>query len=368
MRRLGLDEWSGLVMLVVCIGVGSPVMLGFADPDIPAPAWVGLFTVALGAALVATLELRRQKLRRAAYGTAVVAGWGVVATAPRAGLLPVLLVVIASLGPGVVGLRVNLLVVALNSALIALTVSRVRDDPVDVAISAGFYGLIQIATVFSVTAVHREQRLRRELARAHVELRAASALLAGSARTAERLRISRDLHDLLGHQLTVLTLELEAARHREGDAARAHVERAGEVARKVLADVRSTVGVLRTESAPDLAEALREVGRDLPGLDVSVDVGADVTADEEQTAALIRAVQEIITNTLRHAGARELQITIVRDGEAIRLTAIDDGRGARDVVPGNGLRGLAERFAPLGGEIAYDGNSGFRVTARLPAR
>ncbi|MEU6073615.1 histidine kinase [Micromonospora sp. NPDC047074] len=368
MRRLGLDEWSGLVMLAVCVGVGSPVMFGLVEPDIPVPVWMGLFVVTLGAALGAVAEWGRPSRRWTAYGIAVAAGWGVVATAPRAGMLPILLVVIASLGPEAVRLPVNLLVVALNTAVITLTVSRVRDGLVEPLTAGVFYGLIQIATTFSVTAVLREQQHRRELTRAHVELRAASLLLAGSARTAERLRISRELHDLLGHQLTVLTLELEAARHRAGDPAREHVERAGRVAREVLADVRDTVSALRAEPAADLAAALRDVGRDIPGLDVTVEVGEDVEVNEEQTAALVRAVQEIITNALRHAYARELGVTIVRDGDAIRLTAADDGQGARDVVPGNGLRGLAERFAALGGEIAYDGGAGFRVTARMPAR
>lgn len=368
MRRLGLDEWSGLVMFVVCLGAGSPVLLGFVEPDVPAPVWAGLFVTSLGAALVAAAELGRPILRGAAYGTTVVAGWGVIVTAPRASMLPILLVVIAALGPEVVRLPVNLLVVALNTAVIALTVSRVQDDPVGPLTAATFYALIQIATVFSVTAVQREQRHRRELARAHVDLRAASVLLAGSARTAERLRISRELHDLLGHQLTILTLELEAARHRDGDAAQAHVERAGKVAREVLADVRNTVSALRAGPATGLAEALRDIGRDVPGLTVTVEVGEDVEPDEEQTAALIRAVQEIVTNTLRHAGARELDVTIVRDGDTFRLTAVDDGRGTREVIPGNGLRGIAERFAALGGEVAYDGSSGFRVTARMPDR
>lgn len=94
----------------------------------------------------------------------------------------------------------------------------------------------------------------------------------------------------------------------------------------------------------------------------------DVEADEEQTAALVRAVQEIVTNTLRHAAARELWISVARDGDTIRLTASDDGKGAAEVVPGNGLRGIAERFAALGGDIAYDGASGFRVTAWAPVR
>ena len=220
--------------------------------------------------------------------------------------------------------------------------------------------------MLSSATLVREQRLRRELSQAHVDLRAASALLSESARTAERLRISRDLHDLIGHQLTVLTLELEAAKHREGERAREHVDRANQVARDLLADVRQTVSELRTASS-DLSEALRQVVRDLPDLEVSVDVAPGVQVDEEQAAALVRAVQEIATNTLRHADARELWIEVAARPPGVVLTAVDDGRGYRELVPGNGLRGLAERFEALGGGVQFDGANGFRVTATVPA-
>ncbi|TDC39389.1 sensor histidine kinase [Micromonospora sp. 15K316] len=368
MRRFGLDEWSGLVMLAVCVGTASPVVLGLVEPDIPVVAWIGLFLTTLVAATVSVALADRPAARRTAYGIAVLAGWGVVVTAPRADLLPILLVVIAALGPEVVRLPANLVVVALNSGVVAVSTSRVHDDGLPLVTAAAFYALIQLASVFSLTAIQREKQLRRRLAEAHVDLQAASVLLAGSARTAERLRISRELHDLIGHQLTVLTLELEAARHRPGEAGREHVERANQVARDVLADVRATVGALRVAPATDLAQALRDVGRNVPGLDVTVEVSDDVEVDEEQSAALVRAVQEIVTNTLRHAQARELRITVARDGETIRLAATDDGQGAAQVVPGNGLCGIAERFAALGGEVAYDGGPGFRVTARVPLR
>lgn len=216
MRRVGLDEWAGLVMLAVCLGAASPVVVGLVEPDVPPPVWVALLLTTLVAALVAVAGAGRLLPRRAAFGVAVAASWGTVLSAPQAGLLPILLVVVAALGPEVVRLPANLVVVALNTAVVAVSVSRVHDDGFQLAAAPVFYALIQLATVFSLTAIGRERRLRHELARAHVDLQAASVLLAGSARTAERLRISRELHDLIGHQLTVLTLELEAARHRTG--------------------------------------------------------------------------------------------------------------------------------------------------------
>lgn len=354
-------------MLVVCAAVGIPVFAGAADPNLPTPVWVVLF-VSVFAAILLAFSVERPAARVGVYGAAVVLAWAVLLTVPQAGLLPILLVVTAAIGTDFVRLPANLVVVGLNTVVIGVTLARGDQGTADLLLGAAFYALIQVATVFSVAAIRREQQLRRELAENNVELQAASVLLQDAARTAERLRISRDLHDLIGHQLTVLTLELEAARHRPGEAAHEHVERANRVARDLLADVRSTVGELRTAPSTELGEALRSVGRDVPGLDVGVEIGADVEVDEEQTAVLVRAMQEIVTNTLRHADARELWVDVVRDGDTVRLTAADDGQGAPSVVAGNGLRGMAERFAALGGEVEYDGRKGFRVTARMPAR
>ena len=98
--------------------------------------------------------------------------------------------------------------------------------------------LFQVASAMSCLSVLREQRTRRELTAAHGQLRAATALLGESARSAERLRIARDLHDSVGHSLTVLSLELEAARHRPATEGKPHIERAGAIARQLLSEVR----------------------------------------------------------------------------------------------------------------------------------
>lgn len=365
MRRLGTDGWSGLVMLAVSVAVAVPALLGAVDPVIPRGWWVALFAVVILALLLALFRERPDPVAYALFATAVVSSWVVVLTAPHLGLLPVLLVVTAAASVYLLPMRAGFAVVGLNTAALALAMVLHGRDMVDALVTVGFYLLIQVATMLSSVTLIREQRLRRELSEAHVDLRAASALLTESARTAERLRISRDLHDLIGHQLTVLTLELEAAQHREGAQAQEHVERANRVARELLADVRRTVSELRTASS-DLSEALGQLVRDLPDLAVSVEVSPDVQVDEEQVAALVRAVQEIVTNTVRHAGARELWIEVAARPPGVVLTAADDGRGFRELVPGNGLRGLTERIEALGGDVAFDGGDGFRVTARVP--
>ncbi|OUZ12157.1 hypothetical protein BHE97_02915 [Aeromicrobium sp. PE09-221] len=365
MRRLAPEEWSGLVMLVVCAGVSLPVILGWSVTTIPYPLWLALFAIAFLAFVVAALA--SSGLGRWAYGLAIFAGWVLLLTVDFPGLLPILLVMLAAFGPDLVTGRTTAVIIAANTVVIGAATWRTDQGWQNTAITTGFYLLIQIATYFSVAAISREQRLRGELSEAHVELQAQSVLLEETSRSAERLRISRDLHDLIGHQLTVLTLELEAARHREGTESREHVERADRVARDLLADVRSTVGELR-DRPTDLARALKQVGKDAPGLDVDVEVEGDIVLDEQQTEAIVRAMQEIVTNTLRHARAENLMVDVRRDGLMVMLRAADDGVGASGVRLGNGLNGLTERFAALGGAVEFDGEQGFRVEARVPVR
>ncbi|MGI5268054.1 sensor histidine kinase [Nonomuraea sp. CA-218870] len=368
MRRIEPDVWAGLTMILVCAGVGTPTLLGVTETWVPLPVWGALFA-ALMTVMVAAVWVEHQPVAgRFCYGAAVALGWAAVLAAPSAGWLPILLVFTSTLGAYVAPWWVGPVVVALNSVVVALAGFVAGTPLTGIGLTTMLYLLIQVAALLSSLAIIREQRLRRELAEAHVELRAASVVLADTARAHERLRIARDLHDLMGHQLTALTLELEVARHHDGAGARPHVERADRVARNLLGDVRTTVGQLRAD-APDLRASLSAVVRDIPGLDVRLRIDDDVRPAEEVTLALIRAVQEILTNTIRHAGASSLRISIENTADhGVRLTSADDGRGSPELRLGNGLRGLRERIDAIGGDVRLDGSDGFRVTATVPAR
>nr|WP_241429060.1 histidine kinase [Agrococcus sp. ARC_14] len=362
------DLWAGVATLVAALLVASPGLFGIVPLRVPYLVWLALLLVLL-VALLATATLHRDRPRLAAFATAVLASWAVVLTAGGGGFLLVLLVIVAALGPYAVPIAVTAAVVLLNTAIAAISTSGnsgSSPQAVETVIVAGFYLLIQSAAVLSSHALLQERETRRRLTAAHVELRAATLERAEAARTAERLRISRDLHDAIGHQLTVLTLQLETAKHVDGELARAHIERAGELARSLLAEVRSTVGALRIE-ALGLEAALREMTEDLPGLEVTVDVAPTVAVDDVERAALIRAAQEIVTNTIRHAEATSLHLVVAVDAHGTVLSGRDNGRGAARVRLGNGLDGLRERFTALGGEVQFDGGDGFVVTARVPA-
>ncbi|WP_084960321.1 sensor histidine kinase [Thermoactinospora rubra] len=368
MRRIRPDAWAGLTVLLACFAVGAPALLGAAETRVPQPVWSGLFAMLMAALVGAALwEERRPGRARACYGAAVVLGWLSVLTAPDAGWMAILLVFTSTMSAYVAPRWTGPVVIALNSVVVAASVSLAGATFREIGLATLLYALIQTAALLSSTAMLREQRLRGELAQAHLELRAAGVALAETARAHERLRISRELHDLMGHQLTALTLELEVARHHDGPQAREHLERADKVARDLLRDVRTTVGQLRT-GAPDLRESLDAMVRDIPGLDVRLWIDDDVRPSEEVTLTLVRVVQEIVTNTIRHAQASSLRIRIESTpDDGVRLTSADDGRGSPEIRPGNGLRGLSERILALGGDVRLDGSDGFRVTARVPA-
>lgn len=365
MRRVGPQEWSGLVTLVVAGAVGMPVLAGAVDTALPRGLWTAAFILFLCSLLAVVFVRERSAAAFGVFTAVVAASWTVVFGAPGAGLLPVLLVIAVAVSVYVVPLWAGLSVAGLNTALLAVSSAARGADATELMTVTAFYLLIQLASLFSSSAILGEQRMRRKLAEANVQLQSSSVLLAQSARTEERLRISRELHDAVGHQLTVLTLELEAARHLDGSRAQTHVERANQLARDLLSEVRAAVGELRTAPA-DLESMLSQVAGDLPGLDVRIQVAPAVQPDEEHAAALVRAVQEIATNTLRHAGATTLRIRVSVEDGLLVLDALDDGVGGVP-LPGNGLTGLKERFAALGGEVELDGRSGFRLTARVPA-
>ncbi|KAF1684531.1 sensor histidine kinase [Pseudoxanthomonas taiwanensis] len=226
--------------------------------------------------------------------------------------------------------------------------------------------------IYVTSLVARQQaQAREEQRRLNAELRATRALLAESARVNERTRISRELHDLLGHHLTALSLNLEVAGHMTEGRAQEHVRQAHTLAKLLLTDVREAVSQLRDASGGiDLAAALRPLADHVPALDIDLQVESPLAVDDPERAhVILRCTQEIITNAVRHAGARHLWIRIWREAEAIVLDARDDGRGADGLVPGNGLRGMHERVRQCGGtlEIQTRQGDGFRLRLSIPA-
>ncbi|MFZ5657263.1 MAG: sensor histidine kinase [Pseudomonadota bacterium] len=286
------------------------------------------------------------------------------------GLGSILLMVVAGLLPWLLPLRVGVLwLVGGNLAIVPVFIGVYEMPP----LLALFQSLVYVgfASLVFVTAMVAKQQAqaRDEQRRLNAELRATRLLLAESARINERTRISRELHDLLGHHLTALSLNLEVAGHLSSGQVKEHVAQAHTLARLLLTDVREAVSQLREGGAIDLAVALRPLAENVPSLAIHMDIESPLTLDDPERAhVLLRCTQEIITNAVRHAGARNLWIHARRDDGCIRMSARDDGRGADLLVAGNGLRGMRERLAQHGGtlEIHTSPGEGFDLRLVLP--
>jgi signal transduction histidine kinase len=197
-------------------------------------------------------------------------------------------------------------------------------------------------------------------------LAAARSLELENERLDERLRISRELHDRLGHHLTALRLNLEVADRRPDALAAAR-----ELGRGLLAELRAAVEELRDPDRLDLGKALRTLAEDLPGPSIHVSAPDPLPLRDPRCAlAVLRCAQEVVTNAARHAGARNLWLAVSQRDGFVELHARDDGHGAREVLPGNGLRGMRERLEGAGGSLAIETaeGHGFELRARVPVR
>jgi two-component system, NarL family, sensor histidine kinase DesK len=202
------------------------------------------------------------------------------------------------------------------------------------------------------------------------ELREARETIARLAVAEERTRFARDLHDLLGHSLSLITLKGElAAQLIDTDPGRARAETREliGVAREALREVRDTItGYRRPTLATELAAARSALGA--AGIELRLDerLGA-LTGPAE--AALAWTIREGVTNVVRHSRARRCTVLLVRTADGVLGEVLDDGPGGPSTVAGNGLRGVGERAAELGGELTAGRlpEGGFRLRVVIPA-
>jgi signal transduction histidine kinase len=211
------------------------------------------------------------------------------------------------------------------------------------------------------------ERARDELARVNAHLLATRSLLEESARDGERLRLARELHDVSGHKLTALKLQLALLARNPAEAPPAVTTAAG-LAGELLDDLRGVVGQLRKHEGLDLKRAIEELAAPLPKPRVHIEIAADTRVDDvEQAQALLRTAQEALTNAARHSNAEHVWLTLTRAQGRIVLDVRDDGRGSAAIRPGNGLNGMRERLEAIGGGLVLTGEHGFRINAWVPA-
>lgn len=218
------------------------------------------------------------------------------------------------------------------------------------------------------------EELRRELEAANEKLRAYAAQAEELATTRERNRLAREIHDGVGHYLTVVKTQLDVAAAvcaTDPAKAKANVEKAAKLTAEALDDVRHSVGSLRTDRPrPPLAEAVKQlVAHGEPPATLAVE-GAPRPLAPAAEHALFRAAQEGLTNIRKHAQATTALLTLdFRDPARVRLEVSDNGCGTAGASTGFGLTGLRERIELLGGKVE-SGNrleGGFALRVEVPA-
>ena len=239
------------------------------------------------------------------------------------------------------------------------------------AIAAGTLEVLAwnvFAFVAAFLIVHFDED-RRRLAQVNAELKGSQILLLESGRLAERLRISRELHDSLGHHLTSLSLQLEVAEHVPDEQLRPQLQQARFIAKLVLADIREAVSEWRGETSTALPDALQALTSAVAGTQLVLDVATEIPATSPTiTHALFRCSQEAVTNAMKHGAAKRITVTLRHASGALHLAVQDDGVGSALVRPGNGLTGMRSRVEEIGGtlRVTTAPGAGFQLEIQVP--
>jgi signal transduction histidine kinase len=233
--------------------------------------------------------------------------------------------------------------------------------------AVGEYATFALFALCVIYLRDREAAARSALVRTHAELLATQSLLADDARTGERLRVAREVHDAIGHGLTAASLHLQIAARAHGTSS--PVAAAQEAVRETLAEVRGLVRAIRDDATVDLGTALRALSSGIREPKVILTIPKTLhVADPRHAHVLFRCVQEGLTNTIRHGQAERCFIDVDVTVDAIAATVRDDGVGADSPVFGSGLGGLRERLAEVSGTLKVESHAGagLTLTARIP--
>jgi signal transduction histidine kinase len=342
--------------------------LSFEKEGGGALAWLAMGGFAAGFVIGDFLRPQQRVAIGLLFALEAVCALIVVWLGPRAGTAPALLVILAAQLALVYPARWTLAaMLAIDLALyLVLRGSEHRAAAIVVLIFAGFQSFAAMIALYA----RRAEDAREQLSRVNADLLATRALLADSARDAERLRVARELHDVAGHKLTAMTLNLRALAADPDYAKRSEIAIAQRLSTELLGDLRNVVQALRDTRGLDLDVALRALAAPLPRPRLELSIADDVHLTDPAIAeTILRLVQEALTNSARHADADRVQVTIVREGKRLRVGVEDDGRLRGPLCEGNGLAGMRERVAAAGGTLALQTTlrGALRIEAELPA-
>jgi signal transduction histidine kinase len=336
--------------------------------SIKADAWYLFLTAMLCFALgfVLALPTRPRPPMLLSGGALLSVGAGIAVWLGGWGMAPALYVIIGSQLYGKIPRTTFWLLFTFLNLLLLVRLAQSANLVGAMAALAAYVGFQMFGVLMAANAV--EQIASNDALRAvNAHLLATRALLDESAREQERLRLSRELHDVAGHKLTALKLNLRNA-STDGSLPAAQTKLCSDLADELLGDIRAVVAQLRVHDGVDLRSALQRLADSWPQPSVRVDVAADARVTSvAQAQALLRIAQEALTNAARHAKASLINISLQRENAALLLQIKDDGVGKLPLREGHGLTGIRERVTAIGGSLMLAANqpSGITLLVRL---
>jgi signal transduction histidine kinase len=271
----------------------------------------------------------------------------------------------------------------------------------------GFSGMIVSALLFwtfnlfalvMVTTTIKEKNTRETVETINRELVSTQHLLSQAAEQAERVRIARNIHDLLGHHLTALTINLQVAGRQldqldtDNDQAtqkqtiKDSIEQCHSLSKLLLSDVREAVSDIRDKSSIRLESAIKAISDRLPSIDITVDYPDNISIEDVTLAdVLIKCIQESFTNSLKHGKASEVKVSFSQHSNHVQVAIQDNGNHTQnnqlkankhvrdglqkdtEIQRGNGLTGIEERLALVDGKAEFQRNEkGFLTMLSVP--
>lgn len=214
------------------------------------------------------------------------------------------------------------------------------------------YFMLQIFGFSAIESAHRESKAKEEMAQINQELLATRFMLKETSQRKERLRISRDLHDVIGHQLTALSLNLEVSSHKVPEEFKPMLRDNLQQAKNLLSDVREVVKEMRNEEQFDLIATLNSLVEQLPNCQLEV-VNSPNIKSLSLKQQLVFCIQEGISNAIRHGKADKITLNFSSVDNKLQISLQDNGHSEPDIIFGSGLTGMQERLSEFNAKVEF---------------
>jgi len=282
----------------------------------------------------------------------------------------ILLVIVAAQVPIIYNQKQSLLLLAVvNGIWAGIFLLFWQQDLYTFALQLSLQLSFQLFAFSAIRIAIKEQHSREKLQLLNVQLQSTRALLSDSVRKSERLNISRDLHDICGHQLTALHLNLEFAVQTSSVEQRQVLLQCKDIASQLLADIRRVVKDIRLDAELDLSTVLQQFVEKLPGIDLQLNYPNELKVGSHgQGEAILRICQEAITNAIRHGSEKSVSISLSQQDNQLYMRIANPCGNINDLKIGVGLASIEQRVEEYSGSVEFNylNSDVFEIVIEMP--